>query len=182
MKEVTKHLLSRWWYVILIILFLAGFFLIFFNPQLPCHMNKLSIRVRPETWSGFFGILLVSILITHVIVFSAVLLMRRLFELKDNDARKNLWPPALVGVCENVMYPMALFFGKPEFIGLWLAIKAAGQWNRWYPNPIQRRNSYLNEELVNEGRRKYTAFLVGNALSIIAACITWGALKMYASP
>ncbi len=182
----AKQSLPLWlWRVILGFVALAGVYLIWANPCMPPHMARLSDRVRPEAWMLFLGIVLVSLPVAHVLISLALFCMRELFELDDekdeaekDNARKNLWPPALVGACESVMYPMALFFGKPEFIGVWLAIKVAGGWTRW--NPASASDG--DRKQINTGRRKYSAFLVGNALSITLACITWAALKVWTSP
>ena len=47
------------------------------------------------------------------------------------DDRPGYYQPRLVGLIERVLYLGSLQMGKPEFIGLWLALKVAGQWNRW---------------------------------------------------
>jgi hypothetical protein len=49
--------------------------------------------------------------------------MSKLFVLEDQDneeqdAVANLWSPALLGISETIMYPLAILKGKPEFIGL----------------------------------------------------------------
>jgi hypothetical protein len=78
------------------------------------------------------------------------------------------------------MYPMAFFFGKPEFIGVWLAVKVAGQWVRWKGDVGQPQASdSFDLERLNEGRRRFNGFLVGNSLSIISGAVTWGALKIW---
>ncbi len=51
--------------------------------------------------------------------------------LEGSVQRRNLWPPALLGVCEAVLYPTAFIVGHTDFIGLWLLLKVAGQWPRW---------------------------------------------------
>jgi hypothetical protein len=67
------------------------------------------------------------------------------------------WLPALSGIAERSLYTTSLLLGKPEFIGIWLALKAAGQWNRW-------QDAEKAEQV--EGRAIYHAFLIGSAASI----------------
>jgi hypothetical protein len=61
-----------------------------------------------------------------------------------------------VGLVERLLYVAALQIGKGEFIGVWLALKAAGQWEVWRkPSP--------------EARATYQIFLIGSALSVLYA-------------
>jgi hypothetical protein len=56
-----------------------------------------------------------------------------------------------LGICERVSYTAAFLLGIPTWIGVWLAIKVAAQWNRW----------------TDEERATYNVFLIGNLLSIV---------------
>lgn len=72
--------------------------------------------------------------------------------------------PKLVGFVERTLYVAALKMGKPEFVGVWLALKVAGQWKRW------------SEEVKGEsgsiaGRIIYNIFLIGSGLSIAYAVV-----------
>jgi len=55
-----------------------------------------------------------------------------------------------LGICERVGYTAAFLLGTPTWIGVWLAIKVAAQWERWK----------------GEERATYNVFLIGNLLSI----------------
>ncbi len=55
-----------------------------------------------------------------------------------------------LGICERVSYTAAFLLGNPTWIGVWLAIKVAAQWNRW----------------LDENRVTYNVFLIGNLISI----------------
>jgi hypothetical protein len=46
---------------------------------------------------------------------------------KDRDADL----PQILGTLELVMYPTAFLLGQPEFIGVWLLLKVAGNWRGW---------------------------------------------------
>ena len=73
----------------------------------------------------------------------------------DRQFRPDAWQPRVVGVVERALYTAALQTGQGDFIGFWLAVKAAGQWKRW------------GESV--EGRSIYQNFLIGNGLSIAYA-------------
>ena len=180
MTADRKRFLPWWWYVILLLLSAAGICLIWLNPQLPHEFGRLSKKVRPDAWSTVGGILLLSIVLTHLLIFGVSRLLRLLLRLHGDDSHADMWSPALVGISESVMYPMALFLGKPEFIGVWLAIKVASQWVRWKGDAGQFPASGESDiEKLNEGRRRFNGFLVGSSLSIMSGTATWGALKIW---
>ena len=181
MTAETKRFLPWWWYfIVLLILAAAGVGLICYSWQAPQVLSRLSKKVRPDAWSRFGGILILSVVITHLVIFTASRLLRWLLRLHGGDTHADMWSPTLVGICESIMYPMALFFGKPEFIGVWLAVKVAGQWVRWKGDAGHLpSDKELDLEKLNEGRRRFNSFLVGNALSIMLGAVTWGALKIW---
>jgi hypothetical protein len=76
-------------------------------------------------------------------------------EIEKNVPNKALMP-WLVGVTERFLYTTALLERKPEFIGLWLGLKFAGNWRNWDP---QKANGWGNVNI----------FLAGNAMSLIFA-------------
>lgn len=66
-----------------------------------------------------------------------------------------------LGVCERASYTAAILLGAPTWIGLWLAIKVAAQWDRRQ----------------GKERATYNVFLIGNILSIFFGLIgAWIAL------
>lgn len=90
------------------------------------------------------------------VVFASVpisLIVDKLWKpnLNDNDIRYS-WTSKILGYIERSLYVASFQIGKPEFIGIWLALKVAGQWNRWSDK--------------NTGRHIYNIFLIGNGLSI----------------
>ena len=182
-KEMTvkkKNFLPCWWYILLLLSAAIGLYLIWANPQLPQEFDKLSKRVSSDAWSRLGGILILSVVITHAVLFVASRLIRKLLRLQGDETQADMWSPALVGSCESVMYPTVLFLGKPEFIGVWLAVKVAGQWVRWKGDT--RQISGVGEsdiDKLNEGRRRFNGFLVGNSLMIMLGVATWGALKIW---
>ena len=181
MNNIHNQFLPKWWYFILTIIGLLGCLLVILNPQMPEAISRLSQKVKPDSWAILTGIYLISIVITHFFIFAVSRILRILLNLHGRETQADIWSPTLIGVCETILYPTVLFLGKAEFIGVWLAVKVAGQWVRWkgdLPQTAERNSLYF--EALNEGRRRFNAFLVGNALSIIAGMATFGALKIWA--
>lgn len=90
----------------------------------------------------------------------------------DNGFRPDKWQPLVVGVVERVLYVATLQAGRGEFIGVWLALKVAGQWRRW---------SQPAEPGIPEGRSIYQNFLIGNGLSILYALVGFKLIEWIAS-
>jgi hypothetical protein len=66
-----------------------------------------------------------------------------------------------LGICERASYTTAILLGFPTWIGVWLAIKVAAQWQRWH----------------GEERAVYNVFLLGNILSVFFGLLgAWIAL------
>lgn len=79
-----------------------------------------------------------------------------------DDIRPYSRTPKILGYIERSLYVGSFQLGKPEFIGIWLALKVAGQWNRW------SEDKKYGEHFV-PGRHTYNIFLIGNGLSIAYA-------------
>ena len=183
-QTVEKHkwFLPWWWYVGLFLLTAAGLLLILFNPQLSRYgLGKLSGRVKPDAWAMFGGILILSVVFSHIVVFTVSRLLILPLRLNMKQTHADMLSPAFLGISESVMYPMALFFGKPEFIGVWLAIKVAGNWVAWKGDDVVQPSTEgaPSMEQINKGRRRFNAFLVGNSLMVMLGIATWGALKIW---
>jgi hypothetical protein len=90
---------------------------------------------------------------------------------------------ALIGISESIMYPITILIGKPEFIGFWIAAKAAGNWIQWTGERPTAREKDGNKEETNEeikhmgtvyeGFRRFSRFLIGSAFSILWAYLTY---------
>ena len=165
--------LPWWWYAFLAALAIVGIALICANPLIP-WLRGFSSLVKPDSWAVLIGILLVAIGVTHVLTFFPVQGIDVLFDLAGESGREDLWPPTLVGVMEGLMYPVAIAVGSGEFIGIWLAVKVAGQWVRWGTETPTGRARVLQAK---KGRRRFNKFLIGNALRIVLAVITYGLLR-----
>jgi len=66
---------------------------------------------------------------------------------------KSNWEAAIVGLIERALYLVALQLGRVEFIGLWLIIKAVGQWAS------------------TAERRRYQIFLACSGFSLLYAVV-----------
>ena len=78
----------------------------------------------------------------------------------DSYHRRDL--PAIVGGLERVLYVASWLVGRPEFIGVWLALKIAGGWKAWYDGRD------VNGVHI-EGRYHFNVFLIGCGLSVLNA-------------
>ena len=173
----TQPTLPIWWYLFLFLALAGGALLLYLNPSEPSWVDKVTPKVRKEDWSTLLAIYLLSIVLSHVAIFLALLLTRYLFVLNGPLQRKNLWPPALLGVCEGVLYPTAFLVGHAEFIGFWLLLKVAGQWPRWGLDSSQQKRP--DDDSLHEGRRRYYQFLIGNALAVLAGVGTYASMKIW---
>ena len=176
--------LPLWWYGFLALLLLAGLLLACDNPRLPSWMHAFSPKVRPDSWARFIGILLLSIPISHIVVFCSVRGMDVLFGLQGEATIRDLWPATLVGVAEGLLYPLVIMAGFAQFIGIWLAVKVAGQWVRWgteFPAPSPDHPRLIVRQVIEakRGRRRFNKFLVGNALRILLGGLTFLVLPAF---
>jgi len=176
-KSEKNECLPLWWYLFLACVLAVGIAFLACHCTLPPLVARLSSRVKPDGWCSLLGIMLLSIVLSHIVVSLSLRFTWRLFDLEGPIRRINLWPPALVGLLESVLYPVALLTKHTDFIGLWMLLKVAGQWPRW---GLEAKGQ--NEERVkklDEGRRRYSNFLIGNALNLLVALVAYGFLKMF---
>jgi hypothetical protein len=83
-------------------------------------------------------------------------------------------PPGVLsiplGIVERILYTTSFILGAPSWVGIWLVVKVAVQWDRW----------------TGKERATYNVFLIGSALSIlfgfIGAWIAIGKLPVLSSP
>src|SRR3989338_8695440 len=92
-------------------------------------------------------------------------------DLEDKDHKLHRWYGGIIGLLEEVMYVTAFLLNKYEFIGIWLAFKVVGRWER------SRIEFNQNENKGQSGKLKthviYSIFTIGNALSIIYSVVGW---------
>lgn len=175
----TERYLPWRWYCILFLVCIIGFILIWLNPGLPYWVKGMSAAVRASAWSRFMGIYLLSAALTNLLIHFALLRIDFLLRLEGPIEKRDLWAPTLVGFCESILYPTVMILGHVEFIGFWLGIKVAGGWLPW--GGVGAEDNGKDEfKKAKEGRRRFHKFLIGNALSIFAAVVTYGVLRSWA--
>lgn len=91
--------------------------------------------------------------------------------LKREDSSEARWLAGLIGSVEQAMYTASILLGYPGFIGVWLVLKAAGQWKvRW-----------SGDDAIGVPK-EYTIFLIGNALSFIGGVATALLIQQFLPP
>jgi hypothetical protein len=163
------------WYVLLALILTLGVVFVW-----PCHaslgfLSGVSARIKPDAGGRLVGIVLISAVLGHFSIYWAMRGIYKLFDItiKREASPTDLWPPAILGIVEGLLYVIALVMVKPEFIGFWVAIKTAGGWVAW-------SGSSEDAEGENRARRRFYAFLIGNAVMLMGATTTYGLLKLFA--
>jgi hypothetical protein len=72
------------------------------------------------------------------------------------------WRPRAIGWLERFLYTSSILLCFPEFIAIWLALKVAGQWERWKLDVGKDASKGTNQ-----ARATYAVYLVGNGLSVL---------------
>ncbi len=78
----------------------------------------------------------------------------------------------IIGSIEGAMYTTSILVGHPEFIGVWLVLKAVGEWRKG-----DNTSAHANALVGTSG--EYTIFLIGNALNVILSVVTAALLKRF---
>ncbi len=138
---------------------------------MPSRVDRLS-RIDPSierNWHRLFAFDLLAVAISGLRISYATHGMRRLGGVGEGDEEADLtpagvWPPVVLGSIEVVLYTTTLLMGQAGFIGVWLILKVAGRWGDW-------------QERGQEARGRIQGFLVGTALSVVSAGITFGLIR-----
>lgn len=93
----------------------------------------------------------ISLGIGTLVIFFAMYVV---FDKWDPNQRENLWYAAWTGIIERFIYTSAVLIDQFGIINGWLILKAVGDWSS---SPRQKHRSWP----------AFTAYLTGNALSII---------------
>jgi protein-S-isoprenylcysteine O-methyltransferase Ste14 len=78
----------------------------------------------------------------------------------DPQVRPHAWQGETLARLEGVLYVGCLQLGLGQLIGVWLAVKVAGQWKRWMDDGDEKTHR-------PDGRAVFNIFLIGNALSVL---------------
>lgn len=162
---MTKSFGVLWWLFHLVLLG-AGLWSVLCPMQYADWITRAIPMIDPSKFHLFIGILLLAVPTSHFIGHSAAYRLSVLFKLDPWATRENLYPPALIGVIEAVIFPLFLLMGKPEFTGAWVLLKVAGGWKGWQDNP--------------ESRRRFYKFLIGNVVVILIGGITFLFIRSFA--
>lgn len=87
--------------------------------------------------------------------------------------RRATWPAPVIGICEAIMYPIAIQLGVPQFILAWIGLKTVGDWSWWKDQDASTRVS---------GRTRFYVFLLGNFFSIMVGFGTFLVLRHRLGP
>jgi len=105
----------------------------------------------------FFATAIAHVPIARLVKQSWLLVPRRFY---PPAVHKLEWATFGLGLIERALYVTVLLIGGPAlaFIGVWLALKVAGQWDYW-KSP--------------KTGKLYNLFLIGNGLSLVYAVTGW---------
>jgi len=168
---------ARWGIVLVSSVVLGGgclFVTYHYSPPAGQWLGLVTSRVRTDRWLALPGFLLICAVLSHIIIYQLLHFVRSAAGQGRDLTRYNMITPALVGYSEAFLYPLALVWGVPELIGVWLAIKVAGSWGRWTGpqvnygevEPGSAKEKHILK-LQREARETFNIFLVGNAASIL---------------
>lgn len=75
----------------------------------------------------------------------------RLFSPREMDQYLR-WTPILLGILERIIYTTSILTRNPQFIAVWLALKAISTWRNWQ---------------IDNGRGMFNVFLIGTGFSLL---------------
>lgn len=115
-----------------------------------------------------------AIVVGHVVVSRVVGKMWDWLPINKQDRnrlrpKELTWHAGVVGMLERALYVTALVMGQGSFIGIWLALKVAGQWKGWTATGNEDKDGGGPS-----GRAVYNIFLIGTALSLLYAVVGYG--------
>ncbi len=146
----------------------VGLLVLFLMPSRVDWLTRIDPSIE-RNWHRLFACYLLAVALSGLLISYATHGMRRLGGVGDGDVEANLtpagvWPPVVLGAIEIVLYTTTLLMGQAGFIGVWLILKVAGRWGDW-------------QKSGQEARNRLRAFLVGTALSLVSAGITFGLIR-----
>jgi hypothetical protein len=146
----------------------VGLFVLFLMPSRVDWLSRIDPSIE-RNWHRLFAFYLLAVALSGLAISYATHGMRRLGDVSDRDGEDHLapasvWPPVVLGAIEIVLYTTTLLMGQAAFIGVWLILKVAGRWGDW-------------QERGQEARNRFQGFLVGTALSLVSAGVTFGLIR-----
>ena len=146
----------------------VGLLVLFLMPSRVDWLSRMDPSIE-RNWHRLFAFYLLAVALSGLAISYATHGMRRLGGVSDGDEEAHLtpagvWPPVVVGAIEIVLYTTTLLMGQAAFIGVWLILKVAGRWGDWQGGGQEATN-------------RLQGFLVGTALSLVSAGITFGLIR-----
>ena len=146
----------------------VGLLVLFLMPSRVDWLSRIAPSIE-RNWHRLFALYLLAVAVSGLLISYATHGMRRLSAVSDRSEETHLapagiWPPVVLGAIEIVLYTTTLLMGQAGFIGVWLILKVAGRWGDW-------------QERGQEARNRLQGFLVGTALSLVSAGITFGLIR-----
>jgi len=74
----------------------------------------------------------------------------------------------ILGIVERTLYTASTYIGRPEFIGGWLVLKIAGNWQQG-KDDVDRR-ALFNAFLSGTGLSLFYGFIGGRMISLLQSC------------
>lgn len=156
----TQNSLGLGWWIFISALLVVAILLLSVPISSPEWLARMIPKVQPPHVHILFAIFLLASCVNHILSHWLSLSLSKLYKLDPCTKRENLYPPAIIGLLESMMYPIFFLADKPEYIGAWVALKVAGGWKKWQDT--------------DEGRRRFNKFLIGNAFTVAVAFVTYG--------
>ncbi|MDD5675203.1 MAG: hypothetical protein PHC61_13625 [Chitinivibrionales bacterium] len=128
-------------------------------------MKSYFLYLFAAGYTSGIGYFFISKIINYLYIYSAGANAHQ-----DDKIRPGYNISSISGIVERLLYLGSLIIGKPEFIGLWLGLKTAGEWGHWH-----------NTSENGVGRKGYLIFLIGTALSLSFSFISWKSILLYQS-
>ena len=162
-----SFLYGRFWWLTQTLVLIIGIILVIVPILFPEWITRSISIIPKEKFHIFIGIFLIAIPLNHIISHSFAFILSNIFKLTPRPwtIRENIYPPAIIGFFETVMYPTFLLWEKPELIGGWLLLKVAGGWKQW--------------QAEDESRRRFYKFLIGNLITIWFSVLIYGAILSF---
>jgi len=120
---------------------------------LPWQWNALSYA-----WAYLYSVLVGTLIITPV--------LDEFYCGHELGRSTEKWRSKLVGMVERALYTSSWLSGAPGFLAIWLALKVAGQWERWKADWSSAQRRQEAQAKTDTSRAMYAGYLLGNALSI----------------
>lgn len=136
---------------------------------MPYQLKELCNYLIPYFWGFGFALIIGTCLLSKI----SDILWEEITDDKNKRMDLHLWYSTAVGVLERFLYIIALLNQFGEFLGLWIAFKVVGRWERSKLEFEKLMKGDKNQIGKLKAQAIYNIFTIGNALSIIYAVVGW---------